>query len=152
MKRFIPCVFLSLGILFTPVPPEMTAQSIAWMEFRNQPITDILMALADIAGKSIVPDETVTGSASYYFSNTQFDEAFQVFLSSYKLYSREEKGVIYVSRIGCSYDKDREISDRCRGCGYAAYRAFALPCDGKNHTFRYAAACPAYAASSRRAS
>lgn len=81
------------------------AQTIRSMEFRNQPVTDILMVLADVAGKSIVPDETVSGTASYYFTETGFDEAFRVFLSTYKLYAREERGVIYVSRIRAEFDR-----------------------------------------------
>jgi general secretion pathway protein D len=81
------------------------AQTIRSMEFRNQPVTDILMVLADVAGKSIVPDETVSGTASYYFTETGFDEAFHVFLSTYKLYAREDRGVIYVSRIRAEYDR-----------------------------------------------
>jgi len=54
MKR--PAVLvLSLLLVLSP----LAAQKIKRMEFRNQPIPDILLALAQSAGVSIIPDETV---------------------------------------------------------------------------------------------
>ncbi|MFP4364404.1 MAG: hypothetical protein ACLFR1_11130 [Spirochaetia bacterium] len=82
------------------------SQVIQEMEFRNQEITDILMALAQMSGRSIIPDETVEGTATYYFSGTTFNQAFQVFLSTYNLYVRQEDGVYYVSRINAEFDTE----------------------------------------------
>jgi hypothetical protein len=66
------------------------AQRLMSMEFHNQPITDILMALAAATGTSIIPDETVNGTASFYFSESDFEEALGLFLSTYHLaYVRE---------------------------------------------------------------
>ncbi|MBB6478484.1 hypothetical protein [Spirochaeta isovalerica] len=75
------------------------AQHIDSIEFRNQEITDILMVLAQSTGHSIIPDETVTGQASYYFDNIEFETALSLFLSTYNYYYYENKGIYYVSRI-----------------------------------------------------
>ncbi len=80
------------------------AQQISELEFRDQPITDILIALGGMAGRSIVPDETVSGNASYYFATTDFDTALGVFLSTYKLHSWNEGGVTLVSRVLARFD------------------------------------------------
>ena len=74
------------------------------MQFVNQPITDILLALAQVSGTSIIPDDTVSGSASYFFSATDFETALRVFLATYKLYHRRVDGVYYVSRISVAWD------------------------------------------------
>jgi type II secretory pathway component GspD/PulD (secretin) len=74
------------------------------MDFRNQNIVDILMALAETSGMSIIPDETVEGRASFHFTDSDFFEALELFLSSHKLYSIREGNSIRVSRIKTSYD------------------------------------------------
>ncbi len=94
----LPAVVLLLSAVVLP------AQQIKEMQFVNQPITDILLALGEVSGRSIIPDETVSGAASYYFTQTDFDTALQVFLSTYKMYYRREEGVYYVSRIRTDYD------------------------------------------------
>lgn len=85
------------------------AQAIKSMEFRGQEINDILMALAQAGGVSIVPDETVRGTASYYFAETDFTTAFQAFLAAFKLFARKEGTVWYVSRIGAIWDSARGV-------------------------------------------
>ncbi len=67
------------------------------------------MALADIGNISIIPDETVEGTATYQFNTLDFNTALQVFLSTYKLYSEERNGVLYVSRIHSAYDSAKEL-------------------------------------------
>jgi len=87
---------------------SLSAQKIDSIEFRNQNITDILMVLAQTGGKSIVPDETVTGQASYYFSDVDFETALSLLLSSYNYYYKEENGIYYVSRI---HIEEGELAD-----------------------------------------
>ncbi len=89
-------------------PPETPAR-IKEMRFTNQPITDILLALAQVSGRSMVPDETVRGDASYYFAETDFDTALRLFLDTYKIYARREGNVYYVSRIRADWDADRGL-------------------------------------------
>ncbi len=87
----------------------LPAQQIKEIEFKNQPITDILLALGEIAGKSIVPDESVGGTASYYFSQMDFETALQTFLTTYKLYLTKEANIYYVSRIRTSFDAAAQL-------------------------------------------
>jgi type II secretory pathway component GspD/PulD (secretin) len=81
------------------------AQTIKSMDFVDKPIQDILIALALQSKRSIVPDETVTGSATFYFPEYDLKQALLAFLPTYKLYMREESGVIYVSRIDVRQEK-----------------------------------------------
>jgi hypothetical protein len=90
------------------------AQQIREIEFKNQPITDILIALSEMAGCSIVPDETVSGNASYYFTATDFETALKVFLSTYKMLFWKEGSIYYVAVLPGDKDADAP-STRRRG-------------------------------------
>ncbi len=79
------------------------------MEFRNQAITDILMVLAAESGRSIIPDETVSGSASFLFTDSEFEAALTLFLSTYRLHYVKNGNVYYVSRIASSFDRERGL-------------------------------------------
>lgn len=96
---------LLFGFLLLVCVSRLGAQRIREIEFKNQAITDILLVLAEMAGKSIVPDETVSGNASYYFTEAEFDTALRIFLSTYRMYFWTEEGITYVSRVRASYDK-----------------------------------------------
>lgn len=100
--------FLAL-LAFLVISPSLYAQRLKSMEFRNQPITDILMALAAATGTSIIPDETVSGNASFYFSESDFEEALSLFLSTYRLHYVREGGVFRVSRIAIDFDKGANL-------------------------------------------
>ncbi len=101
MKRF-----LALLIVVSLVGGSAGAQQIKEMEFKNQAIVDILLALAEMSGKSIVPDETVNGNASYYFNETDFDTALKIFLTTYKMYSWKDGNIYYVSRVRTTWNKE----------------------------------------------
>jgi len=101
MKRF---VFAAVaGLLLTSVLP---AQQIKEMEFKNQAIVDVLLALAEMSGRSIVPDETVSGNASYYFNETDFETALKIFLTTYKMYYWRDGNIYFVSRVRSSWNKE----------------------------------------------
>ncbi len=87
---------------------NIEAQQLKSMEFRNKNITDILLVLAEASGTSIIPDETVTGTASFYFSESDFEEALSLFLSTYKLYYIRTGKVFKVSKISSEYQKDKK--------------------------------------------
>lgn len=80
-----------------------TAQNLESLEFRNQEIVDILAVLGKVAGKSIIADSTVSGRATYFFTDIEFEQAFEAFLSTYKLSAVLRNGVYYVSRISTRY-------------------------------------------------
>ena len=75
------------------------ADELKTMEFRNQNITDVLLVLARESGNSIIPDETVDGKCSFYFSDQTISQALDNFLRANDLYSEKDGKVIKVSRI-----------------------------------------------------
>jgi type II secretory pathway component GspD/PulD (secretin) len=78
------------------------AQTIAKMDFRNQNISDILMVLADIAQRSVIIDETVTGNATFYFGESEFEDALNRFAEACNLFIEKRNNAYYVSRIKIS--------------------------------------------------
>ncbi|GHV80973.1 hypothetical protein AGMMS49944_27640 [Spirochaetia bacterium] len=91
-----------LILLALAVSQGVYAQRMKSMDFRNQQITDILMALAEISGTSIIADETVEGAASFHFTDSDFEDSLAVFLSSYNLFAARDGTAIRVSRIQSS--------------------------------------------------
>lgn len=70
------------------------------VEFREQPIREMLLVLAEATGRSIIPDETVEGTASYHFSRITTEEALRGFAEAYGLFLIEGSGgITVVSRI-----------------------------------------------------
>ena len=99
----------ALALLLASACSLLGAQRIKKMEFRNQPVADILLSLAQVAGVSIIADETVSGNASFYFADAGFDEALASFLSSCRLYSSKVGGTYYVSRVLAGYERERDL-------------------------------------------
>lgn len=97
-------------LLLLPLPPlfgesadagaPSSGPEIVEMEFREQPIREILLVLASATGRSIVPDETVRGEASYFFSRIPLQAALESFCEAYGLYLiPRPHGVTLVSRV-----------------------------------------------------
>jgi hypothetical protein len=98
MKRsvFPLCFFLltaGVAISQTGQPPLIS------FEFINQDIRDILYAFSAYARTSIIADETVSGSASFQFNGTGFEQAFDMFLLANRLYVDKTPAGWIVSRI-----------------------------------------------------
>lgn len=96
MKSAIRC---GLCFLLICIPSVLPAQMISKMDFRNQSIADILMVLADMGKKSIVIDETVTGTATFYFGESSFEEALRRFAEACNLFVEPLGDAYYVSRM-----------------------------------------------------
>ncbi|MBN2443098.1 MAG: hypothetical protein JXJ04_17190 [Spirochaetales bacterium] len=96
-KMFIFVLF----ILF--LTQSLYAKKIDKLEFYDQPITDILLALAGIGGVSVVPDETIYGRASFVFVDIEFEEGLRIFLRTYNMYLKIENNIYYVSKINIEY-------------------------------------------------
>jgi len=79
------------------------------IEFRDQNIRDILLTLGELNSVSIVLDETVSGKASYIFSDMDFRQALQVFLDTFKLSSVFKNNVYYISRVAVKINPDGTI-------------------------------------------
>ena len=89
MKR----LFLFI-IIYYYISLSISSQVITDMEFRNQPVTDILLVLAEASRQSIIPDETVEGNATYLFHDMPFEEALSRFLENQNLYYVKKDGVL----------------------------------------------------------
>lgn len=104
---YLALLLSTLGMI--PADGEVSAPStLDSLTFRNQPITDILLVLAEVGRVSIIPDETVEGKASYYFDSIDFETALTLFLEAHKLHAVVRDGVYYVSRIASDYDKTQD--------------------------------------------
>jgi type II secretory pathway component GspD/PulD (secretin) len=99
-------------ILFLVAVAPAQAQGITQAEFINKPVREIVMALGAMAGKTVVPDETVTGSASFFIKDKTFDQAMRLVLESTHLYAQELDGVVAVSRIRIAREPGGIISVR----------------------------------------
>ncbi|HUX21639.1 MAG TPA: hypothetical protein VMW69_10410, partial [Spirochaetia bacterium] len=94
MRRIAPSILL-LAALASAMPAETPRE----MEVRNQPIADVLVALGKLYGASILPDETVEGRVSYFFSDPDLDTALERFLPSQGLVHWREGSFFRVSRL-----------------------------------------------------
>ncbi len=101
----ITCLLI---LVFAFSSASLYGQLIKEMQFKDQPIVDILFALGSVGQKTIIPDDTVHGNASYYISNQEFDRALKVFLETYKLYLTIDGGIYYVSKIRIDYNPDSD--------------------------------------------
>ena len=93
-------------MFFLFVPLALQGQAITKMDFRNQNISDILMILADMGKKSIIIDPSVTGTATFYFSDSSFEEALYRFADACNLFYEKRNNAYYVSRVQISMAQD----------------------------------------------
>lgn len=91
-----------LPLLF---PIFLSAQTLTHMEFRDQPVRDILMVLAESTGSSILADETVSGSATYFFKDMELEETLDQFLLPLGYYYTKQNGTYHVSRMRFSMEE-----------------------------------------------
>jgi type II secretory pathway component GspD/PulD (secretin) len=94
-------IFLTL-CLFMSRLVSLHGQTMRSMDFRNQNIVDILMVLADAGRQSIIVDESVLGTATFHFSDSDFEEALYRFTDACNLYVEKRNNAYYVSRIRIS--------------------------------------------------
>jgi len=99
MKRMV-CITIALAAVTAPL---LFGQRIRAMDFRNRPIAEILMVLADSSGASIMLDETVTGQATFHFTDSSFEDALIRFAEACHLHIQEREGVWYISRIAITF-------------------------------------------------
>ncbi len=99
MKRFFKMFFLFFALY------SVSAGEIKQMEFVNQSIKDILFTLARATGVSIITDDTITGTASYHFTDTDLDTSLHHFLAIHNMYFWKKDGIYYVSKVLVTYTK-----------------------------------------------
>jgi type II secretory pathway component GspD/PulD (secretin) len=82
----------------------------ASFQFIDQNIRDILYSFSTNARISIIADDTVAGNASFQFSGSGFDQAFDSFLLANRLFVEKGPDVWLVSRIRIDLADDGSIS------------------------------------------
>lgn len=85
------------------------------LEFNNKPIRDVLMVLGDLSNKNLIPDDSINGICSYYFTTENIGEALSLFLKSQKLYITELDNAFRISKIYNEIDENLNISLKCDG-------------------------------------
>lgn len=95
VKFFVLLILLSLGF---PFYAQEESSSI-YMDFRNQKISDIIYSVADVCGKSVIIDETITGSATFRFEDSDFESALERFARHCSLYVEKNDGVYFVTKV-----------------------------------------------------
>ncbi|WP_296091230.1 secretin N-terminal domain-containing protein [uncultured Treponema sp.] len=100
MKRLsakhLHCIFFLL--IQIPLCAQEADSSI-YMDFRNQKISDIIYAVADVCGKSVIIDETVSGNATFRFEDKDFESALDRFARQCQLYVEKNGGVYSVTKV-----------------------------------------------------
>lgn len=95
VKFFVLFILLSFGFSFY----AQEESSSIYMDFRNQKISDIIYSVADVCGKSVIIDETVTGSATFRFEDRDFESALERFARHCSLYVEKNDGVYFVTKV-----------------------------------------------------
>lgn len=81
-----------------------------YMDFRNQKISDIIYSVAEICGKSVLIDETVTGAATFRFEDKDFESALARFARHCQLYVENNDGVYSVSKAHIESRADGKLA------------------------------------------
>lgn len=111
MKRLpakqLRCIFFLL--IQIPLYAQETDSSI-YMDFRNQKISDIIYAVADICGESVIIDETVSGNATFRFEDRDFESALDRFARHCQLYVEKNGGVYSVTKVKINSNANGKLS------------------------------------------
>lgn len=94
-KQFLKVLFCILAI---PLFAQGDGSPI-YMDFRNQKISDIIYAVAEVCGESVIIDETVTGTATFRFEDKNFESALGRFAEHCQLYVDKNDGVYNVTKV-----------------------------------------------------
>lgn len=99
MRRFKGLLLTLLLLLSFTYGYSQESNSSIYMDFRNQKITDIIYSIAEVCGKSVLIDETVTGNATFRFEDKDFESALERFARHCQLYVENNDGVYLISKV-----------------------------------------------------
>ena len=106
MKR----IFVVLFLLTLPLKLfSQTNDDSIFMDFRNQKVSDVIYALADICEESVFVDETVNGNVTFHFEDKDFESALSRFCDYCHLYVTKDNGVYRVSQVELSINDRKSI-------------------------------------------
>jgi len=93
------------AILPVPVPAAPPAPSIPdrieTLSIHGEPVREVIQALAERLGLSVVMDETVTGTVSLVLQETDAAMALQEIADAADIFAVDEQGIYYLSRVRC---------------------------------------------------
>ena len=107
------CKLKFLGVLFAYLisfHAYAESDEKIFLDFRNQKISDIIYALADICEESVFVDETVIGNATFHFEDKNFSSALNRFADYCHLYVIYDNGVYKVSKISLNIVSKEKLS------------------------------------------
>ena len=80
------------------------------LEFVEAPIAEMLVATGRATGRSIVPDDTVTGTATYYLSAVDANMALALLAERFGLFVETNNGIHTVSAVRVMTDREGILS------------------------------------------
>lgn len=104
MKRLIRR-FALLCLLVTEIF-NLNAQALEGVEFVDRDVSEVLYAVSMFYGKPIVADDTVRGRVTFRFAGENFEQAFDAFLKSERLFVLKSDDAWTVSRVSISEGED----------------------------------------------
>ena len=111
MKNSSAKVLLLLILFFLTLPfYTQEKDSSIYMDFRNQKISDIIYSVADVCGKSVIIDETVSGNATFRFEDKDFESALNRFAEHCQLYVEKNDDVYFVTKVKIATNNDEKLS------------------------------------------
>lgn len=105
-KQFLKALFCIVAI---PLFGQADGSPI-YMDFRNQKISDIIYAVAEVCGESVIIDETVTGTATFRFEDKNFESALGRFAEHCQLYVDKNDGVYNVTKVRMETKEDGNLA------------------------------------------
>lgn len=99
---------------------RLAAQQIDELAFVNEPVRDVLVAIGRATGRSVVPDETVGGTASFYFADTDFESALATIAAEFNLFLDSGESVTEVSGVRVAAEGGGLFSVDCTGVDISA--------------------------------
>ncbi|GMO38043.1 MAG: hypothetical protein Ta2B_17730 [Termitinemataceae bacterium] len=96
MKRFF-MLFLFIGGVLWAQEGENTP--LISLDFRNQKVTDILLSLAELSNQSIMMDDTISGTATFHFSDDNFESALNRFADYCHLFVIKQETTYFISKV-----------------------------------------------------
>lgn len=78
------------------------SRSLPELEFRDEPLRNVFLAIGDVAGVSVVTDTTVRGRVSQVLSGMTVRQAVEVLSSRHRVLWWTKNGVVHVSRVQVS--------------------------------------------------
>ena len=106
-KYIIVLIVLFIRLCIVYAQPS---DSSIYMDFRNQKISDIIYSVAEVCGKSVIIDETVSGNATFRFEDKDFESALYRFAKHCQLYVEKNDDVYSVTKVRISSDAQGKIS------------------------------------------